>query len=195
MRDAARSIRAGHLVTGGPDGPDASYVPLLISDDAATVTGHVARANPQWGRADVSVPALVTWVGPSAYVSPSSYPSKEEHGKVVPTWNYVAVQARGTLVVHEDDAWTRTLVRALTEFHERARPTPWSVDDAPDEYIERMVRAVVGIEVRVSSLEGVWKLSQNKGAADAAGVVADLRGSERGSPEAAVVRLMEERGA
>jgi transcriptional regulator len=132
----------------------------------------------------------VTWVGPSAYVSPSWYPSKGEHGEAVPTWNYVAVQARGSLVVHDDPDWSRALVGSLTDVHERARPVPWSVDDAPAGYVERMVRGVVGVEVRVTSFEGAWKLSQNKSATDAAGVADGLGASEPGSPEAAIARLM-----
>ena len=190
IRDAVRSIRAGHLVTVGPDGPEASYVPMLISDDAGTVTGHLARANRQWRHATGEVDALVAWVGPDAYVSPTFYPSKHVDARVVPTWNYLAVQARGTLTFHEDPAWTRRQVAALTEHHEADRRAPWAVDDAPADYLASMLRAVVGFEVRVRSLEGKWKLSQNRSPEDVAGVIAGLDPSGPGSSESRVARLM-----
>lgn len=165
-------IRAGELVTVGSDGLEASFIPLLISDDATTVTGHLAKGNGQWQRADLSIPALVTWVGPDAYVSPSYYPSKQGHGKVVPTWNFIMVQAKGNLTFHEDDEWKRSHVESLTNLHEGAFPAPWSVEDAPADFVDGLVKAIVGIEVRVTSLEGKWKLSQNRPEPDIAGVIA-----------------------
>jgi len=184
LRDAVRTIRAGELITVGSDGLEASFIPLLISDDAGTVTGHLAKGNGQWKRADVSVPALVTWVGPDAYISPSYYPSKREHGKVVPTWNFITVQAKGILTLHEDDAWKRAHVASLTDAHEAVMPYPWSVDDAPPDFIAGLVKAIVGIELRVTSIEGKWKLSQNRPAADIAGAIAGLRSE---GPAAATV--------
>jgi transcriptional regulator len=172
-----RALAIGELITYGSSGIEASIVPLLIDDDATLLTGHLARANPQWRTADLNVPVLVTWRGPDAYVSPSYYPSKAEHGKVVPTWNYTTVQARGHLTVHDDPAWVERLVRALTDHHEANRTVPWSVDDAPREYIDSMVRAVVGISVDVVSIEGKNKLSQNRPSEDVAGVVAALEAS------------------
>ncbi len=192
LRDAVRSIRAGHLVTLGSEGLESSYLPLLMSDDAGTVTGHLARANRQWRRADPSVEALVTWVGAAAYVSPNYYPSKQEHGMVVPTWNFITVQARGTLTFHEEDEWKRGQVTSLTEFHEGRLPTPWSVDDAPAEYVDAMLLAIVGFEVRLTTLEGKWKLSQNRSDADVAGVIAGLEAFGSDSPEAQVARSMDE---
>jgi len=189
LRDTVRSIRAGELITVGADGPEASFLPLLISDDAGAVTGHLARANGQWRRADLSVPALITWVGPYAYVSPSYYPSKREHGKAVPTWNFITVQARGVLTLHEDDGWKRAHVAALSDFHEAALPAPWSIDDAPTEYIDGLVKGIVGIELRVTSIEGKWKLSQNQTAQDIAGAMAGLA-SEGPGPAATVAREM-----
>jgi transcriptional regulator len=174
LRDAVRQIRAGELITYGSDGLEASFLPLLISDDATFVSGHLAKANGQWRRADPSVPALLSWVGPYAYVSPSHYPSKAEDGRVVPTWNYTAVQAKGSLILHEDDEWKLRHVESLTAFHENGRPSPWSVADAPADYIDGMVRAIVGVEIRLTSLVGKWKLSQNRSSADVAGVVAGL---------------------
>jgi len=189
LRDAVRRIRAGQLITVGSDGLEASFIPLLISDDAATVTGHLAKGNSQWKRADVSVPALVTWVGPDAYVSPSFYPSKHDDGKVVPTWNSITVQAKGLVTFHEDDEWNRSLVENLTSVHEAARPSPWSVDDAPADFIDGLVKAIVGIEVRVTSIEGKWKLSQNRPEPDVAGVIAGLESQGPGS-DAAVAHEM-----
>ena len=174
LRDEVRRIRAGQLITFGSDGLEASFIPLLISDDAGIVTGHLAKGNGQWKRADVSVPALVTWVGPGAYVSPSYYPSKQEHGKVVPTWNFITVQAKGVVAFHEDDEWKRSHVDSLTNFHEESLPAPWSIDDAPMDFIEGLVKAIVGIELRVTSIEGKWKLSQNRPESDVAGVISGL---------------------
>jgi transcriptional regulator len=175
----------------GSDGPEASFLPLLISDDSATVTGHLAKGNGQWARADPSVPALVTWVGPDAYVSPSYYPSKQEHGKVVPTWNYIAVQATGALVLHQEHAWKRAHVAALTDAHEAALPSPWSIDDAPSDFVDGLVGAIVGIEVRVTSLVGKWKLSQNRAEPDIAGVIAALEAKGPGDgPGALIAREM-----
>jgi transcriptional regulator len=190
LADAARRIGVGQLITSGSVGPEASFIPLLVADDAGTVTGHLARANGQWSRADLAVPALVTWVGPDAYVSPNYYPSTREHGKVVPTWNLITVQARGVLRVHHDAAWKRAHVASLTRFHEGALPVPWSVDDAPSDYIDGRLEAIVGVELTVTSIEGQWKLSQNRSEPDVAGVIAAL-GSQGPGPAAALAHEME----
>ena len=190
LGDAVRRIGAGELVTYGTNGLEASFIPLLISDDAGTVTGHLARANGQWRRADLSVPALVTWVGPHAYVSPNYYPSMSEHGKVVPTWNFTAVHAKGDLVIHDENEWKRRHVGALTDFNEAGFPSPWSVEDAPPDYIDGLVKAIVGVEIRVTSLVGKWKLSQNRPPGDVAGVITGLEAFGSGSPEALVAREM-----
>jgi transcriptional regulator len=179
------------LITYGADGLETSFVPLLISDDAGIVTGHLAKANGQWKRADLSEPVLVTWVGPYAYVSPSYYPSTAEHGRVVPTWNYTAVQAKGVLTLQHDEAWKRRHVESLTAFHEQRFPSPWSVKDAPVDFIDGMVRAIVG-EIRLMLLVGKWKLSQNRPRADIAGVIADLGDHGAESQEARVAMDMAE---
>jgi len=189
LRDAVRRIGAGELITLGSDGLEASFIPLLMSDDAGTVTGHLAKGNGQWKRADPSVPALITWVGPDAYVSPTYYPSKQEHGKVVPTWNYITVQAKGAVRFQQDPEWKRAHVAALTDAHEAALPSPWSIDDAPADFIDGMVGAIVGIEFRVTSLEGKWKLSQNRPRPDIAGVISGLE-SQGPGPAALLVREM-----
>ena len=168
----------GLLVTQTADGPSANGIPFLLDADGAaglgTLRGHVARANPVWREAATDVPSLVVFQGPDAYVSPSWYPSKAEHGKVVPTWNYVMVQARGRLRAIDDPAWLLQLVTRLTERHETPRSAPWAVSDAPADYVQTMLRAIVGIELELTSLSGKWKVTQNRPAADRAGVVDGL---------------------
>ena len=124
-----------------------------------TLIGHVARANPIWRTPG---PAVLVFQGPDAYVSPSWYPGKREHGKVVPTWNYAVVHARGPLRIIHDADWLRTQVESLTQRQESAFAEPWAVSDAPADYIEKMLAAIVGIELRLTSLEGKWKTSQNQ---------------------------------
>jgi transcriptional regulator len=190
LRDLMRSIGAGDLITVTPDGPDATLVPWLIDDEVTVLRGHLARANPQWRRADAGTPVLVRFLGPHGYVSPGWYPSKAVDGRVVPTWNYSAVHVRGTLVVHDDAAWVRGLVEELTDVHEARRPQPWHVTDAPADHIERLVRAVVGVEVHVAAVEGKRKLSQNRPEADQLGVVAALERPDASASERALAAAM-----
>ena len=178
-----RAHPLGQLVSLDAEGlPVANPIPFLYDADRGplgTLVGHVARANPVWrdavsgGAAGQSV--LVLFQGPDGYVSPNGYAAKREHGKVVPTWNYATVQARGPLRVLDDVAATRALVTRLTAVHESAQPRPWAVSDAPDDYIASMLRAIVCIEIELSALVGKYKLSQNRSATDQAGVVAGLR--------------------
>jgi transcriptional regulator len=171
---------------------EANHLPLMIDLDPqpnGSLRGHVARANPLW-RQSPQGEVLAVFQGPQAYVTPSWYPSKREHGRVVPTWNYAVVHARGPLVVHDDRDWLRDLVSRLTDARETGLPRPWGVGDAPADYIERMLEAIVGIEIPVRSIEGKWKVSQNRAQADRDGVAAGLR--ERGTPEAeAMARLID----
>lgn len=139
-----------------------------------TLVAHVARANPVWREARTDAEVLVVFQGPQAYISPGWYATKAESGKVVPTWNYVLVEARGRLIVRDDAAWVHALVSTLTDLHEAARSAPWKVTDAPADYIAATQRAIVGIEVELSSLKGKWKVSQNRSSADRAGVVQGL---------------------
>src|SRR5579864_7041626 len=132
-------------------------------------------ANPQWKSADAAVHALAMFVGPNAYVTPSWYPSKKAHGKVVPTWNYLAVHARGSIEFYDDSDRLRALVTRLTETHEAARAAPWAVGDAPDDFIRGMLRAIVGFDLPIQRLEGKWKMSQNRPEEDREGVVAGLK--------------------
>jgi transcriptional regulator len=164
------------LVTVGADGPTADHIPLELDPTAGphgTLRGHVARANPLWRHAD-GQPVLAIFQGPQAYVTPSWYASKPRHGKVVPTWNYTVVQARGTLHAVDDAPWLRDLVGLLTDTHEAPRAQPWAVQDAPDDYVQQMLRAIVGIRIPVDALVGKWKVSQNRDEADRAGVATGL---------------------
>jgi len=170
------------LIVATPDGPTADLIPLEYhANDGphGTLRGHVARANPLWHHAGAA--ALAVFKGPQAYVSPNWYPSKREHGKVVPTWNYTMVQARGTLHAVDDAPWLHALVRRLTDRHEATQASPWAVDDAPDDYVQQMLRAIVGIEIRLTTLTGKWKVSQNRSAADRQGVADGLRDDPMGA--------------
>ena len=144
--------------------------------------GHLARNNDQW-RLAAAGESLAIVRGPDAYITPGWYASKAEHGRVVPTWNYVTAHVYGRLVVHDDPVWTEDLVRRLTTKHEAYRDHPWSPDDAPRPFIEGQLRAIVGIELEITRIEAKAKLSQNRPAADVEGVIAGLR--ERGDKESA----------
>jgi len=174
-----RDCPLGLLVTQSDGGGlEANSIPFLLDvdpDGRTVLRAHVARANPVWREARQDVDSLVVFQGPQAYVSPNWYPSKAEHGKAVPTWDYIVVQARGRLAVHDDAAWLRRLVDRLTHRHEASRPQPWALGDAPADYQQAMLRGIVGIEIPVDSLEGKWKVSQNRSAADRAGVAQGLR--------------------
>jgi transcriptional regulator len=165
------------LVATTPQGLDASHVPFEVDREPApygTLRCHVARANPLWQTLTSAPETLVIFQGDDAYISPSWYVAKQEHGKVVPTWNYAVVHAHGRArVVHEAD-WLRTLVTALTDRHEEGRADRWRVTDAPAEYVEKMLGAIVGIEIPITRLIGKWKMSQNRSSVDRRGVVVGL---------------------
>lgn len=166
---------AGQLVTVGADGrPDATLVPVL--HDGTRVLAHLARSNEHWRRIVNGSEALVVVSGADAYVSPGWYATKAEHGRVVPTWNYSAVHLRGTVTVHDDPDWVLDVVTRLTDRHETPRATPWSVDDAPAKYVRGRLRAIIGIEIRVDTVEGKAKLSQNRSAGDRLGALEGLLG-------------------
>jgi transcriptional regulator len=163
----------GMLVTATHGVPGVDQVPmLLVRDQGAngTLRGHVARANPLWRTTADDAEVLVVFRGADAYVSPSSYPSKRVDGKVVPTWNYSVVYARGRIRFFEDEARLHGLVSKLTDHFEGLRPGPWSVADAPDDYVRAMLRAIVGFEIEITDLVGKFKASQNRSAEDRAGV-------------------------
>src|SRR6185295_10114880 len=186
IRELLLRHRAADLVTAGPDGLAATMLPFLYDAERHTLRGHLARNNDHWRTADGAV-GLVIVRGPDAYISPSWYAAKAEHGRVVPTWNYVTAHAYGRLVVHDDPVWVEDVVRRLTAKHEAARlaspgqPPAWSVDDAPRKFIEGQLRAIVGLELQITRIEAKAKLSQNRPETDVPGIVAGLtaRGDER----------------
>lgn len=185
--------RAGDLVTVGDDGLTASMIPFLFDRSIGSrgaLLGHLARPNAQWRGAD-DREALVLVHGPDGYVSPAWYAAKREHGRVVPTWNYVLVAVHGTLRVHDDADWLRDVVERLTHAHEDGRAEPWAVSDAPEPYVAAQLRAIVGIEVEIDRIEAKWKLSQNRSAADVAGVIEGLRAGS-GDDETALADAMAE---
>lgn len=173
VRAMVAACRSAWLVTVDESGmPVASFLPIMWEE--STVIAHMARANPQWRGIRPGAPVLLIVTGPEAYVSPSWYPSKREHGKAVPTWNYTAVHLSGAATVHEERAWVLDAVTALTEVHEAGRSDRWHVSDAPDAYIESELRAIVGIEVALTRVDAKAKLSQNRPEADQLGVIAAL---------------------
>ena len=161
------------LVTLQDGLPTADHVPLEFDATTQTLRGHVARANPLW-RAAAGQPVLAVFSGPQAYITPSWYPSKAATHKVVPTWNYTVVHAHGVLRAVEDAPWLHTLVSRLSDHHESPRAQPWAVSDAPDDYVQQMLRAIVGIEIPVDRLIGKWKISQNRAEPDRLGVADGL---------------------
>ncbi|EFH09225.1 FMN-binding negative transcriptional regulator, partial [Teichococcus cervicalis] len=174
LRAMMQAAGLATLVTATAEGLQATPLPLLLAPEEGehgTLYGHLARANPQW-RLPALGEAMVLFPGPDAYVSPSFYPSKAEHQKVVPTWNYVALHAYGPAEFFEEPARLLDLVTRLTERHEAARPRPWAVADAPDAFIAAQLRGIVGLRLPIARLEGKRKLSQNRGAGDRAGVAA-----------------------
>jgi transcriptional regulator len=174
---------AADLVTATADGLLATLLPFVFDaslGEKGSLLGHVARNNGQWRRPPIGPPeasAMVIVRGPDAYISPSWYASKAEHGRVVPTWNYLTAHVYGRLVVHDDPVWVEALVRRLTDRHESGFEQPWSVDDAPRRFVDGQLRAIVGIEVVISRIEAKFKLSQNRPASDIDGVIAGLRQS------------------
>lgn len=190
VRELLGGVRAADLVTATPEGLRATLLPWVHVPDGGprgALRGHLARPNDQW-RLPVLGEALVIVRGPDAYVSPSWYAAKAEHGRVVPTWNYVTAHVYGDLVVHDDVDWVAGVVRALTDRHERHRPDPWSVDDAPEGFIEGHLRAIVGVELRITRVEAKAKLSQNRPPADLEGVITGLESDGEAATAAAMRR-------
>ena len=179
MRDA----RLAHLVTTTDGALIATPLPLFLEPEEGpygTLYGHLARANPQWQRPPTSE-AMALFSGPDAYVSPSWYASKQEHGKVVPTWNYVAIHAYGAAEFFEGADRLLDVVTRLTNLHEGSRAAPWAVSDAPEAFVRSQLKGIVGLRLPITRLEGKRKMSQNRSAADRAGVAAGLAASDRGA--------------
>ena len=191
MSELVRAAGSAELITVGAEGYPMSTLLPVIWDDGKLIL-HMARANPHWRSIGPGAPALAVVTGPQAYVSPAWYPSKDEHGRVVPTWNYTAVHFTGRAEVHQDADWLLGAVTHLTRLNEQPRENSWSVDDAPPRFIEKQLRAIVGVEFTIEKVEGKAKLSQNRSEEDHAGVVDGLL-REGGAREHAVADLMQPR--
>lgn len=178
-----RAAGFGHLVVTGDDGLVSTPLPFVVDDELTSVRAHLARPNDLWRSAPCD--ALLIVPVSDAYISPGWYPSKQADGKVVPTWNYEVVHLHGRLVAHDDAEWVHAQITELTELHEAAMPTPWSVTDAPDDYIAKLQRGIVGTELEVTRVDAKRKLSQNKPEADVAGAIDGLR--ERDDPRSPTI--------
>jgi len=177
LHDLIRTYPFGTLVTMNEEGLQANHVPFHVEsapEPFGTLYAHVARANPVWRDFSRNNEALVIFQGPQTYISPSSYLTKKETGMVVPTWNYAVVHAHGRLNAIEDVLWLRAFLEELTKTHERGRSEPWNISDAPAEYIEKQLNAIVGLKLTITQLVGKWKLSQNRPARDRASVIQAL---------------------
>jgi transcriptional regulator len=176
LHAAIRAAGLATLVTTGPDGLVAGHIPFLLDPEPApfgTLHGHLARGNPQ-GHSDSDGEALAIFLGPDAYVTPSYYATKRETGKVVPTWNYVAIHAYGKLEFCDDADWLLALVTRLTRRHEAGRAAPWEASDAPADFIRGQLKGIIGFAMPIARLEGKWKMSQNRPEADRAGAAEGL---------------------
>lgn len=191
LHELIRSTGLATLVSMTADGLIASHAPLMLDPEPApygTLIGHLARANPHARSADPGVQTLVIFQGPNGYITPSYYAAKQEHGKVVPTWNYAAIHAYGTLDVFDDPDRLLQVVTRLTRQYETRRTQPWAVSDAPSDFVAGMLRGIIGIALPIARLEGKVKMSQNRPAADIPGVVEGLRQDRQDDLAAAVVR-------
>ncbi|MDQ2890709.1 MAG: FMN-binding negative transcriptional regulator [Gemmatimonadota bacterium] len=187
LHDYIRGNPLATLVTVTASGMIASHLPLVLDPTAGpygALQGHLARANPQHAATLLKPDALAIFSGPDAYITPSWYPAKAEHGKVVPTWNYVAVHAYGPIRFIDDLKFLRAHLESLVTRHESTRDHPWSVSDAPPEYIGQLERAIIGFEIPIARIEGKWKMSQNRSAADIDGVVVGLNESHKADDRA-----------
>lgn len=178
MHELIRACPLATLITLNAKGIEANHIPLLGFEHPAPfglLQGHIARSNPLWHEHPQEADVLVVFQGPDTYITPSWYASKAESGKVVPTWNYFSVHARGRLRVIHDAQWLRAQLENLTHHQERAMADPWAVADAPHDFTEKLIQAIVGIEIVITELQGKWKVSQNRTAQDRASVEAGLR--------------------
>ncbi len=194
LADAVRAIGLGALVTPSDTGLLVTHLPMILTcepgDDPCSLEGHVARPNPHW-RVPIASPPLAIFQGPHAYVSPSWYVTKRQHGKVVPTWNYIAVHAHGTLEAVDDQAWLLAHLDDLTRANEAGRAQPWAVSDAPEDYVHTLSRAIVGLRLNITSMEGAWKLIQHRSEGGRLGTIAGLDTEPAGQAVAAAMRKQE----
>jgi transcriptional regulator len=171
----------------------ANHIPFLLDPtrgEFGTLVGHVARANPVWKTSAQPIPSTIIFQGPQTYISPSWYPSKHEHGKVVPTWNYAVVHAQGQPRYIDDHHWLFEQLGKLTDTHEASQALPWKIDDAPRDFTDTLMSAIVGVEIPIQRIAGKWKTNQNRSDADKLGVVAGLltKGDQQSTAMAALVR-------
>jgi len=186
----------GLLITSGANGIVANPLPFHLEpsmSEKGTLQVHLARANSQWREIEAGAPVLVVFQGANSYITPSWYATKQETGKVVPTWNYAIVQVRGTARVVTDAAWLRTQIGKLTGGHEGKRSAPWAVEDAPETYIASQIKGIIGVEIEITDIEGKWKVSQNRPAGDVAGVEHGLRDLSAAHANADMAELVRER--
>lgn len=191
MHELIRERPLATVVTMSSHGLNANHIPLHLSKEPAplgTLRGHVARSNPIWTDLQTDIEAVVIFHGPDAYISPSWYATKKESGRVVPTWNYAVVHAYGTLQVVDDASWVRSQLEALTAHNEQGFTDPWAVSDAPHDFTDKLIEAVVGIELVISRLSGKWKVSQNQPPHNQAGVIEGL--GNRELPDSASMKAL-----
>lgn len=193
MHSLIASSPLGTLVTLGASGLFATHIPMVLEDDGTqfgVLRGHISRANPQWQDFVPTVDALAIFAGHQHYITPNWYPETKEHGREVPTWNYVVVHAYGPLTVIQDEHWLLANVEKLSNIHEAGSPVPWKVSDAPEEYIKSQLRGIVGLEMPIQRLLGKWKLSQNKTERARNGVIEGL--AELNTPESLAMKALVE---
>jgi transcriptional regulator len=194
LLDLVAAVGVGHLVTCGDEGIDSTFLPVYIDETDGVVRGHFSRGNPHWRTITSGTEALLIVTGVDNYVSPSWYPTKARTGEVVPTWNYELVHVRGPVRIVDDHDFVEDVVRNLTERHESPLPTPWSVDDAPTDYLGKMLAAIVGVEITIESVTGKRKLSQNRPDEDRLGVI-DALASGSPSQQLAAAAMPRPNGA
>jgi transcriptional regulator len=183
LRDLIQAHPLATIVTSGAQGLTANLIPFIMveTQQGDVLRAHMARANPQVAELSMAAEALVIFQGQEAYITPSWYATKEEHGKVVPTWNYVVVQAWGKPMIIDQPEWLRAQIDQMTSAQEAGRSQPWAVSDAPDAYITAQLQAIVGVEIPVSRIEGKWKVSQNQPERNRQGVADGLRSHGAGA--------------
>ena len=176
LKDIILKYPFATLITNSDSGLEANHIPIFLNQSKGKdiLQGHIAKVNPLWKNLKDKSEVLVVFNGPNCYISPNYYPTKKETGKVVPTWNYVTVHVKGVMSYIHDEKWKLNMLNNLTNQHEVGQPNPWSISDAPEEYIQKMIPAIVGLEIKALSITGQWKVSQNQPEQNKQGVAAGL---------------------
>jgi len=179
LKNIIKEYSFATLVTYSQSGIDATHLPVILRniEGKDVIQAHIAKANKLWQSVKSGSKVLLIFNGPNCYISPNYYPTKKDSGKAVPTWNYVAVHVKGNISFIHDEQWLRNMIDSLTDMHESNQEVPWSISDAPDSYIKKMLSAIVGIEISIDSIDGQWKLSQNQPDINKLGVVQALQNS------------------